>query len=64
MTRVSVDHGRCEGHGQCAMMAFDVFELDDSGYARVVVDEIPEASKSAVEGAVFACPEGAIVIAE
>lgn len=62
MTRVSVDSDRCEGHGQCVMMAFEVFELDDSGKARVLVEEVPDAVQSTVEGAAFACPAGAIVI--
>jgi len=58
--RVSIDLPKCQGHGRCAIIAPEVFDVDDLGKATVIADPVPEESRAAVEEAAFSCPEGAI----
>ncbi|MGW1545850.1 ferredoxin [Streptomyces sp. NPDC002346] len=62
MTKAVIDTDKCVGHGQCAMMAPDVFDLDAEGYARVVVADITDGLRRDAETAAMACPEQAIRI--
>lgn len=55
-----VDPGRCQGHGRCTMLAPDVFDSDEAGYAIVLVDEVPTGLLADVEEAIATCPERAI----
>lgn len=60
MTRVQLDTGRCQGHGQCAMAAPDVFAFDEQGFAVLQIEDVPAALEVAVRTAVLRCPERAI----
>ena len=40
MPRAVIDTSRCVGHGQCAMMAPDVFDLDADGFPTLLVAEL------------------------
>ena len=60
--KVSVDLGRCQGHGSCNLQCPEVFGFDDQGMAKVLVDAVPAAHEGAVVRAEGACPERAIVI--
>jgi ferredoxin len=61
--RVSIDPGRCTGHGRCYVTAPDVFSDDDAGYGQVIGDgELSDAQLESVEQAVAACPEQAVTI--
>lgn len=64
MSRVVIDMNLCRGHGQCAMMAADVFDLDDDGYAVALVDEVTGELRRDTETAVQACPKQAISLQE
>lgn len=64
MGRIVIDQGRCVGHGQCAMMAPEAFDLDADGYAVVLTEEVEGAQLRDAQGAAQACPEQAITIAE
>ena len=33
--RLTVDHGRCTGHGRCYTMAPDLLSCDDEGFVTV-----------------------------
>jgi ferredoxin len=33
--KISADRDRCEGHGQCSVVDFDLFPLDDEGLSAV-----------------------------
>ncbi|MGB8858019.1 MAG: ferredoxin [Ilumatobacteraceae bacterium] len=60
--RVRTHPSLCNGWGQCARWAPDVYTLDADGYIDVhVVDVPPEHAESAELGAI-ACPERAISI--
>ncbi len=54
----------CAGHGNCTAICPGVFELNDDGYATVIVEEVPVELEAAVRAAVAQCPEHAISISE
>jgi ferredoxin len=56
--KVEVDRDVCAAHGVCMMLAPDVFEPDDEGYARVSGDV--GGTQDAVRRAALNCPSGAI----
>lgn len=63
--RVEIDVERCQGHGRCASIAPEVFELDEQGHA--LLPGGGEVSGPAVHAALRAernCPERAISIRE
>ncbi|GAA1268961.1 ferredoxin [Pseudonocardia aurantiaca] len=64
MARATIDGSRCQGHGRCALIAPDVFDVDDLGMGRVVVDEVPDGELPDVRAAVLSCPESAIALPE
>jgi ferredoxin len=59
--RVTIDQDKCEGHGECTLIAPDVFELDDDALvSRVLVPEPDESRQAAVRDAEMMCPTSAI----
>ena len=60
--KVHVDDDVCGGHGVCAALCPQVFEISADGFAVVLVDEVPEAHEAAVREAVEDCPSGAITL--
>jgi ferredoxin len=61
--KVQVDPRRCRGHTLCAMIAPDVFDLDDvGGHTSVAADHIAAELVSAVREAVQSCLEQAILV--
>jgi ferredoxin len=53
-----IDPDLCVGSGECAALAPDVFVLDD--ITARVIDGAPCRDLPAIEGAIAACPTGAI----
>jgi len=61
--KVHVDPERCQGHTLCAMIAPDMFELDDvDGHSSPVSEQVPANQEAKVAEAVRSCPEQAISI--
>ncbi|MFE9093098.1 ferredoxin [Streptomyces sp. NPDC007264] len=59
--QITVDLAKCQDHGQCAIAAPVVFQMDDEG--RLVHDAHPDDTQlAAVEEAADACPVQAILI--
>ena len=58
--RVAVDDDVCGGHGVCTMLCPEVFVLEDAGYARATVGEVPAEQEPAVREAQVRCPTRAI----
>jgi ferredoxin len=59
--KVRVDQERCQGHTLCAMIAPEMFELDDvDGHSTPVREDVPPEQENAVTEAVQSCPERAI----
>ena len=59
---IVVDPLLCAGHGVCVDAAPDLFEIDDSGIARVLLDEVGEEHRVDAEAAMLRCPAEAITI--
>jgi ferredoxin len=62
--KVHVDPDRCQGHTLCAMIAPDLFQLDDiDGHSTVVIDgDVPADLEAKAAEAVRSCPEQAILV--
>lgn len=57
-----IDAGKCRGHGQCELIAPEVFSLGSDDRGHVLVAEVPAGLSAAVGDAVVMCPEGAIEV--
>jgi ferredoxin len=64
VVRVEIDAGKCQGHGRCALIAPDYFDVDETGFGKVLAAEIAEADRDDLYEAQFCCPEGAIILVE
>lgn len=60
--RVSVDRDLCTGHGQCALVAPELFELDEDDIACVLIPEPGPELVAKAERAEAICPEAAIAL--
>lgn len=60
--KVRIDSELCTGHGRCYSLAPDVFEPDDYGHGKVILDEVPDNLRSQAEAGVQNCPERAISV--
>jgi ferredoxin len=58
--RVRIDAGRCQGHGRCVLIAPDYFDVDGTGFGRVLLETVAEADLADLREAQHCCPEGAI----
>jgi ferredoxin len=62
MSRVSVDPELCTGHGRCYTLAPDIFDADDVGHSKILVEEVSgELEEHAAIGQQN-CPESAITL--
>jgi ferredoxin len=59
--KVQVDMNLCQSHGECVLMAPDVFELGDDDVL-VWQEQVSDERRSRVQDAVDACPMMAIRI--
>jgi ferredoxin len=62
--KVIVDLSNCDLHGLCVEAAPELFEIDDNGVLKVLIEAPPEELRAKVEKAVRECPTGAITIQE
>ncbi len=62
--KVHVDTEVCAGFGVCLGLCSEVFELNDDGYAIVLVSEVPPELEDAVRQAVSQCPSNAISLGD
>jgi ferredoxin len=61
--RVHAERDRCEGHGLCADVAPEVFELDGDAVVVVLVQEVPAALERKAEAGARVCPVAALRVA-
>ena len=59
---VGIDTSKCQGHGRCAIIAPDVFDVNDLGKGIVLAEPCGEQFRAAAEEAAFSCPENAITV--
>jgi ferredoxin len=62
--RATVDDDRCDGNMICEWNAPAVFEVGDDDLSRVLVREIADDEREAVDRAVRLCPKQAIALIE
>ena len=60
--RVRIDPDVCTGHGRCYSLAPEVFEPDDYGHGKVILDEVPDELRAKADLGVQNCPEHAISV--
>jgi ferredoxin len=60
--RIFIDQERCEGHGQCAAAAPEVFAFDDDGLTVVLTDPVDPTAEDAARAAARRCPVAALHI--
>ncbi|WP_116200523.1 ferredoxin [Amycolatopsis circi] len=58
--RVIVDHAKCTGLGLCESVAEDVFEVQEDGSLRLLVQEICPSRRAEIQEAVDSCPTEAL----
>lgn len=59
--KVRVDQERCQGHTLCAMIAPEVFQLDDiDGHSSAIDEDVPPEHQEQAREAELSCPERAI----
>lgn len=64
MKKVKVLKDVCIGCGACGAICSKVYEIDDDGLAKVIVDEVPEEVMEDAIDALENCPTSAIVEVE
>lgn len=62
--KVYVDRGKCQGYGNCVDAAPDVFEMDESDTAVVLISEPGPEQYEQVRRAARLCPVDAVIIEE
>lgn len=62
--KVTVSADVCGGHGDCVMLAPDVFDFRDSDVVTVITPNPPDELREQVYAARDTCPTGAIAVAE
>jgi ferredoxin len=62
MAKAFIDAKRCQGHGRCALIAPQLFDVGDDGVGFVVADHIDAEDIAAAEEADLSCPEQAITL--
>ena len=60
--RIVVDRDRCIGTGICESTAADVFEVQDDGAMKLLIDEVADTDRDRMEQALARCPTGALKI--
>jgi ferredoxin len=60
--KIKVEQDKCQGHNRCFVVAPELFELDDYGYAHEVNGgEVPPELEEKARLAIANCPEQAII---
>lgn len=58
--KIIIDWDLCQGHGNCTGEAPEVFQLDDSGNLKLLMEDAPLSLAKELDLAVRYCPTGAI----
>ncbi|HYI62913.1 MAG TPA: ferredoxin [Acidimicrobiales bacterium] len=61
--RIQYDRAACQGHNRCYLLAPELFDVDDEGYAILLVEgEVPTDLEGKARLAADNCPEYAITL--
>ena len=58
--KIIVDYDLCEANAVCMSKAPEVFKVDDQDNLHILMEEVPEDQRDAVEEAVRLCPRQAL----
>ncbi|MBE6150881.1 MAG: ferredoxin [Firmicutes bacterium] len=59
--KAKVIRENCIGCGACQAIAPSIFEIDDEGLSKVIMEEVSESDAEDFNDALESCPTGAIV---
>jgi ferredoxin len=63
--RIEFDRDACQGHNRCYLLAPELFDVDDEGYAVPRIDgEVPDGLEEKARLAADNCPEFAITVVD
>jgi len=63
--KITVIADKCQGHNRCYVLAPELFDVDDYGYATAANDGVvPAGMEEKANLAILNCPEHAIVVVE
>jgi len=63
--RISFDRSACQGHNRCYLLAPELFDVDDDGFAVPLVSgDVPADLEKKARLAADNCPEYAITVEE
>ena len=63
--KINYNREACQGHNRCYMLAPELFDVDDEGYAILLVEgDVPGELQEKAQLTVDNCPEYAIEIAD
>lgn len=61
--RIHLDRDACQGHNRCYLLAPELFDVDDEGYAVLLVEgDVPAGLEDKARLAADNCPEYAITL--
>ena len=61
--KIKYDRESCQGHNRCYMLAPELFDVDDEGYAVLISDgDVPSELEEKAQLAADNCPEFAITL--
>jgi ferredoxin len=62
--RIQFDRAACQGHNRCYLLAPELFDVDDEGYAVLRIEgDVPAELEPKAQLCVDNCPEYAITLA-
>jgi ferredoxin len=63
--RITYDREACQGHNRCYLLAPELFDVDDEGYAILLVEgDVPADLQDKARLAADNCPEYAITLVD
>lgn len=63
--RIQFDRDACQGHNRCYLLAPEVFDVDDEGYAILRIEgDVPAELEDKARLAADNCPEYAITLVD
>ena len=63
--KITLDSGKCQGHGRCYDLSPEVFAADGDGYVLLNIEgDIPAELEHKARTAVLNCPENALSLAD
>jgi len=61
--RIAYDREKCQGHNRCYLLAPELFDVDDDGYAILLVEgDVPAELETKARLSADNCPEYAITL--